>query len=189
MRHLILAVLVASSACSTDDHEDPAGPPEIEIMYRSRDGMAVACASDAQVPLTVPPQGGMVLLVGMRAKNLASNSNITLTASIRDTIDDQLLSVEQRPVQLTRGSGGWATPDDPSSLVNWANLPACPISSATRDLYDQPYVLRIAIEDEAGAMAEAKLSIVPTCESGPDGDLCRCQCDHRYVLGDPCPGS
>ncbi|MBS1118575.1 MAG: uncharacterized protein H6Q90_803 [Deltaproteobacteria bacterium] len=150
--------------------------------------MSVAGEALAQVPLTLPPQGGMVLLVGMRT-NLASKDPVTLTASIRDAVDDQLLSVEQRPVQLKLGSDGWSSPDEPSSMVNWANLPACPIATATRDLYDQPYVLRIAVEDEAGAMAEAKLSIVPTCEPGPDGDLCRCLCDHRYVLGEPCPSS
>jgi hypothetical protein len=168
------------------DFDAPSTGPEIEITYRSRDGMMVTCAPDAPVPLTLPPQGGFVLLVGLRAKRVEL-PDVMITASIRDPIDNQLLSVEQRPVQLVLGADGWAAPDQPADLFNWANLPACPLSSATRDLFDQPYLLRLAIEDAAGATAEAKLTIVPACEAGVAGDLCRCQCKHGYVLGDPCP--
>lgn len=193
MRALALAVVATSAACSTlapsttdaSTLDGNALAPELEIMYRSRDGLAVACQPLAEVPLTLPPQGGLVLLVGMRAKNLGSN--VMVTASLRDTVDNQLLSVEQRPVELVTTSGGWAEPGEPSSLVNWANLPACPMTTATRDLHGQPYLLRIAVEDGGGKMAEAKLTIVPTCDPGPDGDLCRCQCAQGYVLGDPCP--
>ena len=194
---LFLSALAAcgshgSTPATTDAAPDSAtidgtpGAPEIELMYRSRDGMATTCAADAAVPLTLPPQGGLVLLVGLRAKHL-DLSSVTITASIRDTVTDQVLSVEQRPVTLTVGSDGWATPDMPDSLSNWSNLPACPMASATRDLFDQPYVLRIAVEDGTGAQADAKLTIVPTCEAGSDGDLCRCQCKQGYMLGDPCP--
>lgn len=195
-----LVVLVLMAACSSpsatppdpDAAIDSASPdtsqvaPEIEILYRSGDGMATPCAPDAPVPLTLPPQGGFVLLVGLRAKHLDPMS-INVTASIRDTVSDQLLSVEQRPVTLVMGSDGWAMPDMPDSLFNWANLPACPLASATRDVFGQPYVLRIAVEDESGAKADAKLTIVPTCEAGSAGDLCRCQCKQGYKLGDPCP--
>lgn len=160
--------------------------PEIELMYRSRDGMATACAPDAAVPLTLPPQGGFVLLVGLRAKHL-DLSSVMITASIRDTVDNQVLSVEQRPVMLALGSDGWATPDMPDSLFNWANLPACPMAAATRDLYDQPYALRIAAQDGTGGKADATLTIVPTCEAGSGGDACRCECKQGYMLGDPCP--
>lgn len=197
---VLFAVLFALAACGSHG-PTPAGPdaaadgattdgsplaPEIELMYRSRDGVATGCSPDAAVPLTLPPQGGFVLLVGLRAKHL-DLSSLTITASIRDTVTDQVLSVEQRPVTLALGSDGWATPDMPDSLSNWSNLPACPMASATRDLFDQPYVLRIAAEDGTGAKADAKLTIVPTCEAGADGDLCRCQCKQGYTLGDPCP--
>ncbi|HSD87625.1 MAG TPA: hypothetical protein VLB44_08920 [Kofleriaceae bacterium] len=199
-RSFFLLVLTAVAACSSPAAMPPEADaaidgatidtsqvaPEIEILYRSRDGMAMPCAPDAPVPLTLPPQGGFVLLVGLRAKHLDPTS-IDVTASIRDTVDDQLLSVEQRPVMLVPGSDGWATPDMPDGLFNWANLPACPLAGATRDVFQQPYLLRVAVEDASGAKAEAKLTIVPTCEAGAAGDLCRCQCKQGYKLGDACP--
>ncbi len=199
MARNVFAVL-ALAACSSHGHV-PMTPdaaidgstvdsspvtPEIELMYRSRDGMATTCSPDAAVPLTLPPQGGFVLLVGLRAKHL-DLSSVMITASIRDTVSDQVVSLEQRPVTLAIGSDGWATPDMPDSLSNWSNLPACPMASATRDVFDQPYLLHIAVEDGTGAMADAKLAIVPSCETGSAGDVCRCECKRGYKLGDPCP--
>jgi len=195
-----LLILSALAACGSHGPK-PAGPdaapdsatidatpsaPEIELAYRSRDGMATTCAPDAAVPLTLPPQGGFVLLVGLRAKHL-DLSSVMITASIRDTLDNQVLSVEQRPVTLVLGSDGWATPAMPDSLSNWSNLPACPMASATRDMFDQPYVLHIAAVDGTGAQADASLTIVPTCEAGSAGDDCRCECKQGYMLGNPCP--
>jgi len=155
-------------------------------MYRTRDGMAVDATAGAQVPLTIPPQGGLVLFVGARVRNLDAAS-VTVTASLRDAADSPVLTLEQRPVHLTIGADGWAAPADPAGMFDWANLPACPLSSATRDVYDQPYVLRIGVADASGASTDAKLEIVPTCEAGANGDLCRCQCKLGYSLGDPCP--
>ena len=194
-----LLIVIAFAACGS--HGSPARPdaaadsaatdappnaPEIELVYRSREGAPVAGMPDAAVPLTLPPQGGFVLLVGVRAKHL-DLASVMITASIRDTVSDQVLGVEQRPVTLAVGADGWAIPDMPESLSNWANLPACPMASATRDLFDQPYVLRIAVDDSRGAHADAKLTIVPTCEAGSAGDSCRCECKRGYMLGDPCP--
>ncbi len=165
---------------------DAAPTPIIELLYRSADGEAIIVTDGAAVALTEPPQGGLVLLVGMRAKNLVG-PHVDITASIRDTVDNQVLSLEQRPITVEADSAGWLVPVDASSFINWSNLPACPIAAATRDLHGQPYLLRVGVVDERGAMAEARLPIVPTCASGPDGDRCRCLCDADYVLGSGCP--
>jgi hypothetical protein len=147
---------------------------------------AVCLPTDAPVPLIVPPQGGMVMLVGVRTKGFELSS-INITASLRDTVDDQLLTVEQRPVMLAPDADGWAAPAMPEALSNWANLQACPLASATRDLFDQPYLVHLAVADGVGAKAESSVIIMPACADGTDGDLCRCQCKHGYRLGDPCP--
>lgn len=170
----------------SDSGDAASNAAELEILYRSRDGMAITCAPDAPVPLTLPPQGGFVLLVGARVKHF-DLATVVLTASLRDTVDDHLIAVEQRPVMLVPGADGWAGPDQPMTLFNWANLPTCPAPSATRDLDAMPYVLRIGVADGSGASAEQKLEIVPTCETGANGDQCRCQCKLGYKLGDPCP--
>jgi hypothetical protein len=53
----------------------------------------------------------------------------------------------------TWGGDGWAMPDQPATLFNWSNLPACPLATATRDISDQPYLLRLAVADATGATA------------------------------------
>jgi hypothetical protein len=163
----------------------PAGP-EVAIMYRSRDGMAVDATDGAHVPLIFPPQGGFVMLVGARVHRF-DPASVTITASLRDALDSPVLTLEMRPVELATGIDGWASPANPSDMFDWANLPTCPLAMATRNLYDQTYVLRIAAVDGGGTMAEQRLSIVPACEAGANGDMCRCQCRLGYKLGDPCP--
>jgi hypothetical protein len=160
--------------------------PEVAIIYRTRDGKAVDAAMDAPVPMIFPPQGGFVMLVGARVRGL-DPATVTVTASLRDAATTPVLTLEMRPVSLTLGADGWAWPADPDDMFDWANLPTCPLSNTTRNLYDQAYVLRIAATDGAANSSEAKLTIVPTCESGTAGALCRCQCKHGYKLGDPCP--
>lgn len=163
-----------------------AAPAELALVYRSRDGVAMPAVADAPVPLTFPPQGGFVLLVGVRARHL-DPASVTITASLRDPGTDQVLSVEQRPVTLVADADGWASPAMPDGLFNWGNLPACPLANTPKSINAQPYVLRIAAADATGASAEARVTIVPTCEDGAAGDTCRCECRQGYHLGDPCP--
>ena len=196
MRALGFIAFIALAACTAGTHSthgtdapdvdgDPAAA-ELAIAYRSRAGLPVVATAGDAVPLEYPPQGGLVILVGARAKHLGTN--VTLTASLRDTVDPtHVLAVEMRPVELAPDVDGWEMPEQPDSFVNWANLPTCPTAGAARDLDGQPWTLRIAAADDAGKHAETTLSIVPTCEAGTAGDLCRCMCAHDYVLGDPCP--
>ena len=197
MRALAITMLVAcgspaktpvdaAAADATDAPIADSPGPQLEMLYRTRDGMSASCAAGTAVPLTFPPQGGFVLLVGARVKHF-DLSSVTVTASIRDSIDDHVVSLVQQPVMLVPDTDGWAVPDQPMNLFNWANLPACPAEMATQDIFDRPYVLRIAGADGAGATAEQKVSIVPSCEAGSAGDPCRCQCKLGYKLGDPCP--
>jgi hypothetical protein len=195
MRCLPLLLVACSSPAPVTDAAvqpdtaveiDAPASPELAIMYRTRDGKAVDAAAGAQVPLIFPPQGGFVMLVGARVLHL-DHTSVTITASLRDALDTPVLTLEMRPVQLAAGVDGWASPANPSDMFDWANLPTCPLSTATRDLYNQAYVLRIAAADGGATMAEQKLSIVPTCEAGTNGDMCRCQCRLGYKLGDPCP--
>jgi hypothetical protein len=185
----------AAEPAAVDAGSDPDGSldadaspsaPELAIVYRTRDAMLVDATEGVSVPLVFPPQGGFVMFVGARVKNL-DPATVTVMASLRDDMNSPVLTLEMRPVQLAVGSDGWAMPADPANTFDWANLPSCPLSGATRDVYDQSYVLRVAATDGSGATAEAKLTIVPTCEAGSNGDNCRCQCKLGYSLGDPCP--
>ena len=96
----------------------PPGGPELAIMVRTRDGMAMDATVGGQVPLIFPPQGGFVVLVGARVHGL-DHTSVTITASLRDAISTPVLSLEMRPVQLAVGADGWASPADPSDMFDW----------------------------------------------------------------------
>lgn len=163
---------------------DPTQP--IELALLSRDGgqqITPLHAPMTAVPLVVPEQGGQILLVGVRARNL-DGCSLMLTTSLRDPCTDEVLTVERRPVLLAATADGWAEPAA-DSTSQWGNLAVCPNAGATRDLQGQRYLLRVAVEADDGRTAETSLEVVPTCAAGDDG--CLCQCQAGYDLGDECP--
>jgi hypothetical protein len=195
MRALSLALALALGACTSSDPPapeclagDPSLPVELEILCMDAEHAVARLAQPmTQVPLVFPEQGGQILLLGVRARNLDSCA-LTMTASLRDPCTDELLAVEQRPVVLEPTADGWLEPRA-GIRADWANLPVCPNVASTRDLQGQGYVLRIAIEDASGKTAETTLPVVPTCpDASAGGDGCLCQCQAGYSLGDECPG-
>lgn len=183
-------LLLAVAACSDDAPPgacsigDASLPIELELVARgdSPDVMEVDTPMTA-VPLVVPPQGGLVLFVAARARNL-DNCAVMLTASLRDPCSNEVVTVERRPVLLESTGDGWAGPDV-DALSQWSNLPVCPSSAATRDLQGQHYLLRVALEASDGRTAEATMMVVPTCAA--DDLTCLCQCQAGYELGSECP--
>lgn len=148
---------------------DPAAPIELlPIAGGPVDG--VALADGATVRLTVPPQGGIILLVGVRARNV-DGCMLQLTAALRDTISDQIIGIESRPAQLRVGADGWGIPVE-SQLFSMANLAVCPATAASRDVFDQPWRLELQVDDR-GRTASTAVTIFPEC--GDDAS-CRCQC-------------
>ncbi|HVK89198.1 MAG TPA: hypothetical protein VM513_33985 [Kofleriaceae bacterium] len=159
---------------------DPAAAPEMEIVHLDADLTVVETMPDAEVPLIVPPQGGWILMLGVRATNI-DGCQLNLTTSFRDVDDPAIIKLDQRPAKLEPTSDGWGI-STPSTV---GNLPICPQVTALRDLYDQPYVVTVAIEDIDGKRASRDLTIIPTCPAGDP--RCTCECDRDYVLGGPCP--
>ncbi len=140
------------------------GDPEIAIAYPSTNGGIVTLAvSSGYIPVVPAPQGGMIVLAGVRARNL-DPCITTLTAAIRDPLDgNRIIALEQRPNQLAVvGTSGWLEPTQPEQLYNWANLPACP-GSWTRDLHGEAYVFELTATDRRGAQATASMTLVPRC--------------------------
>lgn len=190
---LFLSGLLA--ACSSSDDRDagttrvrcPIGdlaqPLELEIVHQDRDGNLVRTQPGAEVPLIIPPQGGHVLFIGARARNL--DCEIDLTVSLRDECDKSVIAVEQRPATLAIGSDGWGEPAFPAHPTHYGNLPACPQAAASRDIEGEPYLLRLVVEDLDGKKGEASLEIIPTCGAAKRED-CLCECDKDFVLGGPC---
>jgi hypothetical protein len=166
---------------------DPALPAEIEPVFRDVELKMQLMTEGGAVPLILPPQGGKVMVVGVRARNL-DGCPVTIASSIRDTCSNSIIALENRPVRLEPNGDGWLTPAIPSDLINYSNLPACPRANLERDVHAQPYLLSIRVEDKDGRKAETMIEIVPTCAEPEFMDQCLCECDQDYSLGDECTG-
>lgn len=159
---------------------DLAAPAEAELFFLDPNNLVVAPTATGEVPLMVPPQGGWIVLVGVRARNLDGCSS-TLTTALVDTEDGQILKIDQRQTELELDASGWGM----SRASTVGNLQVCPQLTATRDLHGQPYVISAVVEDADGKQATTQMTITPACPSGDS--RCQCECARDYVVGDVCP--
>lgn len=185
----LAGVVVLVSACPSNDCfiGDQSKDPEIGLVYRSSDGVMHELAAGGQVPLILPPQGGKVMFIGVRAKNI-DGCPVTLTASLRDQCTNNLVALEERPVTLEATGDGWLTPKVPTALENYSNLPACPRASIDRDINNEPYELTIKVEDKTGRKGSVKMMVTPACMDSSEKDQCECECAAEYRQGLACSG-
>jgi hypothetical protein len=202
-----LLLSLACASCGSDDakadpaHErmsasqsgsctsgDPKQPLEIDLVYRDVNGAMMPLAELADLPLIQPPQGGKVLLVGVRARNI-EGCTLMLSTALRDAADNMIVSLERRPVSLEPDADGWLRPLQPMELSNYSNLPACPHANLTHSINGEPYVIEISATDAAGRNAKLTRKIVPTCAEPASLDLCLCECTKDYTLGGACGAS
>ena len=166
---------------------DPNADPIIEAVFRDVNGEMKPIVAGGNIPLILPPQGGKVMFVGVRAKNV-DGCPVDISTSIRDTCSNAIIALERRPVTLNETSDGWLEPLQPNELTNYSNLPACPRANLERDIHGQPYVLTIRITDKDGRMAEQQIEVVPFCSEPEFMDRCMCECRNDFTLGDDCMG-
>jgi hypothetical protein len=158
---------------------DLAAPAELEIVHLDAQNTVIASTAMATVPLIQPPQGGWIVLLGARARNI-DGCRISLTTALVDPCNGEILKIDQRPTRLIAGSDGWGV----SSVTGFSNLEVCPHITSVRDLDDVPYILRVRIEDDQGRAAQTEITLVPTCPAGIA--MCNCQCARDYVVGSQC---
>jgi len=181
MKWLLAAMLVGCGAAPTSSQ-----PLEvIPAMYDYANQRLADIHDDDRVSLEFPPQGGHVLFVGARVRNL-DNPVATLRGRLRSAQDDSIFGEEARTVSF------FPSPDDPTlkipkldSYSNVANLPACPSYSGF-DLYDQPFILEVSVtEQNSMRTGSARRRVVPSCLQSDPSALAYCQCDcaANYVLG------
>ena len=161
---------------------DMSAAPEVEIMHLDGQSAVVQTQAMAQVPLLAPPQGGWIVLLGAKARNI-DGCRLTLKTVLVDACNDQILQIDSRPTKLEVGSDGWGV----SSATTFGNLPVCPQLTAERDLHDAPYRVQVILEDGDGKKGQADMTIVPVCPANTP--LCTCQCGRDYVIGTDCPST
>jgi hypothetical protein len=184
-----LLVCASCSSCSDDAPTtcpigDRTQPIEIVAVHWAAGGDVGDLVDGGAVDLVRPIQGGKVVYVGVRARNV-DGCNLQLTAALRDQSTQQVIALEQRPVRLVDGGDGWARPE--SAFDHLANVPACPNAAAARDVDGAIWRLELRLEEPGGRMAETMLVIAPMCRVSDELDECQCECDSDYTLGGACP--
>jgi len=166
---------------------DPSLAPELEPVYRTAGGEMAPLGDGAELPLLTPPQGGRVIYVGARVRNV-DLCGATLQAALRDPCTDRVLGIERRPIAWRLAPDGFAEPAQPQEISDYANLPMCPNAGADADLDGTPAQLELRFYEADGRVTERILQVTPTCADDQDPQLCRCECDSDYDLGSECPG-
>jgi hypothetical protein len=175
----LLALLLA--ACSgpapgnaADGPPCPVGdlgsPAELTLVARAGDGSVADAGPGADIPLVEPPQGGQVIFVGPRARNL-DGCSLTVKATIADPGSGAVLGADERIVDLTVGPDGWAAPPSGAPISSFANVPVCP-SAASQEVDGRSWRLVVTVTDRNQRTATLSTTVVPTC-----GDaLCTAEC-------------
>jgi hypothetical protein len=199
MRALLLLTCIAAGACagtieSDDQALDPADcfvgdpdlEPEVQLIYRTVEGAYAPLEEMGQVPMILPPQGGKVFLVGVRARNL-DICGVQLVAGFRDHCSGRIVGSERRPVFLVKDAEGWAVPRQPHELSDYSNVPACPSFGTDRDVDGEPYELELQLTDGRQRSVILTRDVVPVCGEAQHAAQCECECDADYILGQGCP--
>jgi hypothetical protein len=193
MRVAIAAALLGllSPGCtSTPDQApcafvgDPSQPPSLELLAMRDDQTVDALDDGGAVSLVTPPQGGRVVFVGVRARNL-DGCSVQLTGALRDLTSRQV-RVDSRTVNLTPTGDGWVASGF-GGASSFSNIAACPNEWATSDLYGHVFGLEVDVEDREKRTASASITVVPECTDPDAIDECRCICAAGYQLGQTCP--
>jgi hypothetical protein len=184
----LLALAAALAGCSDPECfiGSASSPPELSLVARSVDGRVVPITDGSIITLAQPPQGGKVIFVGPRARNVSCV--VQITAALKEESSGRLVGTEGRPVILAKGADGWGEPSQPVELSNYANLAACPGGNIAirQDIFGKTYVLSLHLEDRHGHTVDASAHVLPTCNEPGLENQCQCECSGSYVLGQGC---
>lgn len=176
------------------------GPPEIvPLQFELGAGATspptlVPIAERDPVSLTRPIQGGHVLFIGAKVRNLSDKGASVLGELRRSKAPDGtplsepggVLYSDERSVSVELLADGWkqvtASPDD------LANIPGCP-NLLDVDIVDNPLFLVVRYTDGKGRTATATRTVTPRCldADGTARRSCICECQARYTV-DRCLG-
>ncbi len=188
-----LATILATTALACSDDAPgacPVGdrglPMELLAMtWDARAGEPVDLVDGGEVVLRRPIQGGKVIYVGVRARNV-DGCGVQLTGALRDATSREVIALEQRPVRLVARADGWAVPATPLEQ-SLANVAACPNADAEVDLDGNRWELELRLEElQGGRRATLNLMVRPRCPAD-EAFECACECDSDFQIGGECP--
>ncbi len=179
-----------SSSCTLEYIGDPDAAMELELTTLAPDYTAKPLAEGGDTSILIPPQGGRVIFVGLRAKNVDPCA-LSLNGALRDPATNAVSPVDGRYLNLDATEDGWGQ-SDATDISTYANIAVCANHWASTDVFDQPFQLELSVTDRTGKKGKALLNVVPRCDETKiqDGvDLqkeCLCLCKEGYVTGEDC---
>lgn len=193
------ALALAASSCGDDDMPlacvgdylgDPAAPMEIELFALGEDLLPRELPACGPVDIVEPPQGGRVLFIGVRARNL-DPCDVKMSGALRDPTDESISGLEARSTifRPIAGRPGWgetsAGGDTENGFRYVANIPVCPNMTANnRDIQQQVGLVEIALTDKRGKRGNLRQPVFPRCAQ-PDRNkrvTCECLCQAGYTI-------
>jgi hypothetical protein len=174
---------VDGSSCGIGTIGDTSQDIAIEITSPTPNGDVVINDGDS-LRIELPPQGGRVVFVGVRARNLEACS-VQLSGALRDETSMQV-RLDARTVNLLVADDGWGYTGPSTQIANYSNIPVCPNQWASTDIFDHPFQLEVTITDRHGRKGTKTVNVVPKCIDDVQFSRCQCICVKGYKLGDPC---
>lgn len=169
---------VTVATCSAGD---PQAELEMKIVCRDEDAAVLPVDEDTRVPLMPAPQGGHIVLIGVKTNNL-EGCNLKLSGALVDVETRAVVSLERRPVTMAVANDGWLEAKHPEAASSYLNIAACPHANLSRQINDRTYELQVTVTDQSNRTIQASTTVVPTCGS----DFCQCECAEDYKLGGGC---
>jgi hypothetical protein len=165
------------------------GTPDFDLLILQADDTIVPLVDGATVPMLLPPQGGRVIFVGVRATNVDGHE-LQLTGALRD-LTTQQVRVDSRTVNLVDTHDGYGVSAAPgasvsSAIANLANVSVCPNQWSSTNLYGNAYGLEVTILDREGRTVTKKIQVTPECGEPNSLEECLCICKAGYMLGQQC---
>lgn len=175
--------------CAAGFLGDRTKDPQLEVRAIDDDGNDRPLAEMGDVALTLPPQGGRVTFVGVRATNV-DGCGVQLTGAIRDLRSRQV-RLDARTVNLNATADGWGTsstgaPGLAVALANYSNIPMCPNQWSETNVFDTTYELEVTLKERSGRMTTRTMKVIPRCSEPGVREECLCICKVGYVLGQKC---
>jgi hypothetical protein len=94
-----------ANTCTVGFLGDEAGAPDFDIQVLLADDTVANVQDGGSVPLLLPPQGGRVIFVGVRATGV-DGCALQLTGALRDLASGKV-SVDKRTINLIPTGDGW----------------------------------------------------------------------------------
>jgi hypothetical protein len=212
VRRLALLLLVALSlvplgaaSCEPPADGDPDGgtgllecffgdegqEPEGELVFLDENFEMQELRPGARVPLILPPQGGKVVFVGARLKNMDLCS-LQANGGVFDDcqVQPRIIGREGRGIQMVvNDATGLAEPAAPTTINNYVNIPLCGNFTSSRDIDDEPYRLEIRFSDRALRALVLRADFTPFCPASVGDDVfaqCICECDADFGFDGVC---